>query len=40
MGLRDVVERTPGLRTLLDNAYRVYGRRVEVHLANTPHHIA
>ncbi|MER5635885.1 isoprenyl transferase [Kitasatospora sp. NPDC002227] len=39
MGLRDVVERTPGLRTLLENAYRVYGRRVEVHLDQTPHHI-
>ncbi|MER8182884.1 isoprenyl transferase [Kitasatospora sp. NPDC094015] len=39
MGLRDVVERTPGLRTLLDNAYRLYGRRVEVHLATTPNHI-
>ncbi|MDR3034198.1 MAG: di-trans,poly-cis-decaprenylcistransferase, partial [Kitasatospora sp.] len=39
MGLRDVVERTPGLRSLLDRAYRLYGRRVEVHLANTPHHI-
>ncbi|MEV7118631.1 isoprenyl transferase [Kitasatospora griseola] len=39
MGLRDVVERTPVLRTLLDKAYRLYGRRVEVHLANTPRHI-
>ncbi|GAA2149676.1 isoprenyl transferase [Kitasatospora kazusensis] len=39
MGLREVVERTPGLRTLLDNAYRLYGRRVELHLAETPRHI-
>lgn len=36
MGLRDVVERTPGLRTLLDGMYGLYGRRVEVHLARTP----
>lgn len=39
MGLRDVAERTPGLRTLLGGMYGLYGRRVEVHLASTPRHI-
>ncbi|WP_198045549.1 isoprenyl transferase [Kitasatospora mediocidica] len=39
MGLRDVVDRTPGLRTLLGGMYNLYGQRVEAHLARTPHHI-
>ncbi|WP_181442520.1 isoprenyl transferase [Streptomyces tateyamensis] len=39
MGLRDLVERTPGLRSVLGGMYRLYGQRVEVHLARTPHHV-
>ncbi|MFF7632576.1 isoprenyl transferase [Kitasatospora sp. NPDC008050] len=39
MGLRDLVDRTPGLRTVLGGMYRLYGQRVEAHLGRTPHHV-